>query len=164
MLMEMQGGSVTAISPGIGRGSTFTLRMPLAKATLGTNPDNTSDSNKPARVLIVDDNRDAADSLALLLQLEAHATLTAYSGAEALAKAATFEPEFVLLDIGLPEMDGYEVARRMKAIQPGARLIAITGYGLAGDRLRSASSGFEAHLVKPVCLTDLQTAFASLTR
>jgi two-component system CheB/CheR fusion protein len=115
-------------------------------------------------VLIVDDNRDAADSLALLLQLEDHATLAVYSGPDALTQAAAFEPQFVLLDIGLPEMDGYEVARRMKDIVPEAHLIAITGYGLAGDRQRSANSGFEAHLVKPVSLDDLQTVFASLTR
>lgn len=163
MLMEMQGGSVTGSSLGIGRGSTFTLRMPLASATADTIPTDAAGNGRPARVLIVDDNRDAADSLALLLQLEEHATLTAYSGTDALAQAAAFEPQFVLLDIGLPEMDGYEVARRMKAIVPRARLIAITGYGLAGDRQRSANSGFEAHLVKPVSLADIQTAFAALT-
>ncbi|MDY6948733.1 MAG: response regulator [Pseudomonadota bacterium] len=162
MLMQMQGGTVTGNSPGVGRGSTFTLRLPLASATPDTISTGPSANGKSARVLIVDDNRDAADSLALLLQLEEHATLTAYSGADALARAATFEPQFVLLDIGLPEMDGYEVARRMKAILPRARLIAITGYGLAGDRERSADSGFEAHLVKPVSLDDIQTAFAAL--
>lgn len=163
MLMEMQGGSVAASSPGIGRGSTFALRMPLASATLDTIPNHTADNSASTRVLIVDDNRDAADSLALLLQLEDHATSTAYSGADALAQAATFQPQFVLLDIGLPGMDGYEVARRMKILVPHARLIAITGYGLAGDRQRSAGSGFEAHLVKPVSLSDIQTTFASLT-
>ncbi|HEY0940465.1 MAG TPA: response regulator [Steroidobacter sp.] len=162
MLMEMQGGSVTASSPGVGQGSTFTLSMPLASATVDAVPNHPAASRKSARVLIVDDNRDAADSLALLLQIEDHVTLTAYSGADALTQAATFEPHFVLLDIGLPEMDGYEVAQRMKAIVPQARLIAITGYGLVGDRNRSASSGFEAHLVKPVSLTDIQTTFATL--
>jgi PAS domain S-box-containing protein len=160
MLMEMQGGNATGSSPGIGRGSTFTLRMPLAGGLLDTARAN--DADGPARVLVVDDNRDAADSLALLLQLESHATQTAYSSADALARAAAFDPHFVLLDIGLPEMDGYEVARRLKAIVPEARLIAITGYGLAGDKQRSASSGFEAHLVKPVSLADIQATFAAL--
>jgi two-component system CheB/CheR fusion protein len=79
-------------------------------------------------------------------------------------QAATFEPHFVLLDIGLPEMDGYEVAQRMKTLVPQARLIAITGYGLVNDRHRSASSGFEAHLVKPVSLTDIQMTFAALVQ
>jgi PAS domain S-box-containing protein len=163
MLMEMQGGSVTGSSPGVGHGSTFTLRMPLANETDDASADESADNGGPARVMIIDDNRDAADSLALLLQLEEHATHTAYSGSDALEQAARFDPQFVLLDIGLPEMDGYEVARRLKAIVPQARLIAVTGYGLAGDKQRSADSGFEAHLVKPVSLTDIQTTFAALT-
>lgn len=163
-LMELQEGSVTGISPGIGKGSTFTLRVPLAGETLDVTSIGTDGNGSRARVLIVDDNRDAADSLALLLQLEDHATLTAYCSADALTQAVTFDPQFVLLDIGLPEMDGYEVARRLKTMVPHARLIAISGYGLTGDKQRSANSGFEAHLVKPVNLTDLHTAFASLTR
>ncbi|GFE91696.1 hybrid sensor histidine kinase/response regulator [Steroidobacter agaridevorans] len=163
MLMEMQGGTVTGSSPGVGHGSTFTLRMPLAQETHDASTDESTDCGSPGRVMIIDDNRDAADSLALLLQLEEHATLTAYSGSDALEQAVRFNPHFVLLDIGLPEMDGYEVARRMKAIVPQARLIAVTGYGLAGDKQRSADSGFEAHLVKPVNLTDIQTTFAALT-
>ena len=163
MLMEMQGGTVTGSSPGIGQGSTFTLRMPLAIETPDPAADEIADDAGPVRVMIIDDNRDAADSLALLLQLEAHATLTAYSGADALVQAAGFDPQFVLLDIGLPEMDGYEVARRLKNIIPRARLIAVTGYGLSGDKQRSADSGFEAHLVKPVNLTDIQTTFTALT-
>jgi len=164
MLMEMQGGTVTASSPGIGQGSTFTLRMPLTNETHDASTDHSGDRGGPARVMIIDDNRDAADSLALLLQLEEHVTLTTYSGADALERAASFDPQFVLLDIGLPEMDGYEVARRLQTIVPGARLIAVTGYGLAGDKQRSADSGFEAHLVKPVNLTELQSTFAALLR
>ncbi|MBM0107862.1 response regulator [Steroidobacter sp. S1-65] len=164
MLMEMQGGSVSGTSPGVDRGSTFTLRMPLAVAMVDATPAAANANGNSARVLIVDDNRDAADSLALLLQLEEHVTLTAYSSADALTQAATFDPQFVLLDIGLPEMDGFEVARRLKSMIPQARLIAITGYGLAADKQRSADSGFEAHLVKPVSLTDIQTTFASFTQ
>ncbi|WP_116810057.1 response regulator [Steroidobacter cummioxidans] len=163
MLIEMQGGTAAASSPGIDQGSTFTLRLPLAIQAHDASTEVSADNGGPARVMIIDDNRDAADSLALLLQLEAHATLTAYSGATALDQAEGFDPQFVLLDIGLPEMDGYEVARRLKAICPRARLIAVTGYGLAGDKQRSADSGFAAHLVKPVNLTDIQTAFTTLT-
>ncbi|WP_129775561.1 hybrid sensor histidine kinase/response regulator [Peristeroidobacter soli] len=164
MLIEMQGGTVTGNSPGAGRGSTFTLRLPLANETSDSSIAETAGSGGPARVMIIDDNRDAADSLALLLQLEDHSTLTAYSGADALSQAASFNPQFVLLDIGLPEMDGYEVARRLKTLVPHARLIAVTGYGLAGDKQRSADSGFEAHLVKPVSLDDIQATFASLAK
>lgn len=163
MLMEMQGGTVAGSSPGIGQGSTFTLRMSLANETHAPSTDAGTDNGAPARVMIIDDNHDAADSLALLLQLEEHATLTAYSGADALTHAAAFDPQFVLLDIGLPEMDGYEVARRLQTIVPNAHLIAVTGYGLAGDKQRSADSGFAAHLVKPVNLGDIQTTFAALT-
>jgi PAS domain S-box-containing protein len=162
-LIEMQGGTVTGSSPGIGQGSTFTLRMPLANEMPDTATDQSSNSGGPARVMIIDDNRDAADSLSLLLQLEDHATLTAYSGEDALSLVASFDPQFVLLDIGLPEMNGYEVARRLKTLVPQARLIAVTGYGLAGDKQRSADSGFEAHLVKPVDLSDIRAAFATLT-
>ncbi|MBL8266398.1 response regulator [Steroidobacter sp.] len=163
LLMEMQGGSIAASSAGIGKGSTFSLRLPLVESNVDTAASGIPGNGSSARILIVDDNRDAADSLALLLQLEEHATLTAYSSADALTHAATFEPHFVLLDIGLPEMDGYEVARRLKAIVPKARLIAISGYGLAGDKQRSAESGFEAHLVKPVSLDDIQSVFVDLT-
>jgi CheY-like chemotaxis protein len=162
MLIEMQGGTVTGSSPGVGQGSTFVLRLPLANETHDTSTHESADNGGPSRIMIVDDNRDAADSLALLLQLEAHATLTAYSGDDALSRVASFDPQFVLLDIGLPEMDGYEVARRLKTLVPRARLIAVTGYGLAGDKQRSADSGFEAHLVKPVNLAAIQSAFASL--
>jgi CheY-like chemotaxis protein len=161
-LMEMQGGSATAASAGIGRGSTFTLRLPLANEAADATPSDTPLNASSVRVLVVDDNRDAADSLALLLRLEEHATLTAYSGADAITQAATFKPQFVLLDIGLPEMNGYEVARRLQDIIPEAHLIAVSGYGLAGDKQRSTEAGFAAHLVKPVSLADIQAAFDSL--
>ena len=84
--------------------------------------------------------------------------MTAYSARDALERAVTFAPEFVLLDIGLPEMDGYEVARRLKALLPQVRLIAVTGYGLAEDQLRAANAGFDAHMVKPVRITDIEAA------
>ena len=157
-LVEMQGGRIDVTSPGIGHGSTFTIRLPLATAPASSQPAETTTGISHTRVLIVDDNIDAADSLELLLRLDGHATMTAYSARDALERAVTFAPEFVLLDIGLPEMDGYEVARRLKALLPQVRLIAVTGYGLAEDQLRAANAGFDAHMVKPVRITDIEAA------
>jgi CheY-like chemotaxis protein len=112
----------------------------------------------PRRILVVDDNIDAATSLAMLLQLDGHDTRVAHSGAEALAAATGFAPHFVLLDIGLPDLSGYEVARRLRSLpglEPTPRLIALTGWGQAEDRARSREAGFEVHLVKPVDPADL---------
>ena len=113
-------------------------------------------------ILVVDDNRDAADSLAMLLQFEGRQTLCAYSGEAALQQVATFEPQLVLLDIGLPGLDGYEVARRLKADFPKLRVIALSGYGQVEDRQRSAAAGFDAHLVKPVDLDALKRALTAV--
>ncbi len=160
-LIEMQGGSIQATSGGVNLGATFTVRLPRAKAPSMSQQSLILPDKSAHRVLIVDDNRDAAQSLDLILQLEGHATLVAYSGAEALKRAAEFRPEFVLLDIGLPEMDGYEIAQRMKSLVPHARLIAVTGYGLPDDYVKSRQCGFTAHLVKPVSLESIQKAFAA---
>src|ERR1700750_1881449 len=106
----------------------------------------------PRRVLIVDDNEDAANSLAMVLQLGGHQTASVYTAADALAYAADFRPDVVLLDIGLPGMDGYEVAQRLREL-PGlrnVRLVAVTGYGRSDDRLRAREAGFDEHLTKPV--------------
>jgi CheY-like chemotaxis protein len=110
------------------------------------------------RILIVDDNADAADSMAMLLQLDGHETRTAYSAATALELTESFAPEVVLLDIGLPDMDGYEVARRMKAMPRELRVIALSGYGR--DRRQPASASFDAHLMKPVDMPALARAIA----
>jgi CheY-like chemotaxis protein len=113
------------------------------------------------RILVVDDNVDAAASLAMLLQLDGHATLVAHSGAEALAAVSRFAPECVFLDIGLPDLSGYDVARRlcsMPGLEPRPRLIALTGWGQEEDRARSREAGFDAHLVKPVDPADLGAA------
>jgi CheY-like chemotaxis protein len=106
----------------------------------------------PRRVLIVDDNEDAANSLAMILTLSGHETASVYTAADALERARAFRPDVVLLDIGLPGMDGYEVARKMREL-PGLkdiRLVAVTGYGRSDDRLRARDAGFDDHLTKPV--------------
>jgi CheY-like chemotaxis protein len=110
------------------------------------------------RILVVDDNDDAATSLAMLLELEGHATRVAHSGAEALAAVTSFSPTFVFLDIGLPDLNGYEVARRLRSmpeLEPAPCLIALTGWGQDEDRARSRAAGFNAHLVKPVDPAEL---------
>jgi CheY-like chemotaxis protein len=118
----------------------------------------------PRRVLIVDDNEDAANSLALILQLGGHETASVYTAVDALQRAAAFRPEVVLLDIGLPGMDGYEVAQRMREL-PGLRdirLVAVTGYGRSDDRIRARDAGFDDHLTKPVEYAALERTLAGL--
>jgi two-component system, OmpR family, response regulator len=121
-------------------------------------------SPSAVRVLLVDDNLDAAESLALLLQLDGHEVRLAHEGEQALEVAKTFEPQLVLLDIGLPGLDGYEVARRLRATPHGAstRLVALTGYGQAGDREKSTAAGFDEHLVKPMDPAQLGRLIASV--
>jgi CheY-like chemotaxis protein len=118
----------------------------------------------PRRVLIVDDNEDSANSLALILKLGGHETASVYTAADALQHAATFRPDVVLLDIGLPGMDGYEVAQRMREL-PGLRdirLVAVTGYGRSDDRLRARDAGFDDHLTKPVEFAVLERTLAGI--
>ncbi|HTX04318.1 MAG TPA: PAS domain S-box protein, partial [Steroidobacteraceae bacterium] len=162
-LIEMHSGEVTAESGGVGQGSTFLIRLSrIARPEAAARPDELR--SPPRRVLIVDDNVDAADSLALLLSHAGHETQVAYSGREALERVESFEPQLALLDIGLPEMDGYELARRLRA-RPRlsrARLIALTGYGQSEDRKRSQEAGFDDHLVKPVDLPALERALAGM--
>jgi CheY-like chemotaxis protein len=116
----------------------------------------------PRRILIVDDNEDAANSLATLLQLSGHETASVYTAADALRRASDFRPDVVLLDIGLPGMDGYEVAQQMREL-PGLRdihLVAVTGYGRSDDRQRAREAGFDEHLVKPVEFAILERTLA----
>ena len=122
-----------------------------------------TDSKAPSRrVLIVDDNEDAANSLALILELGGHKTASVYTAADALQRATAFKPDVVLLDIGLPGMDGYEVAQKMCEL-PGLRnirLVAVTGYGRSDDRLRARDAGFDDHLTKPVEFAVLERTLA----
>lgn len=118
----------------------------------------------PRRVLIVDDNEDAANSLAMILNLGGHETASVYTAVDALQRAASFRPDVVLLDIGLPGMDGYEVAQKLREL-PGLRdirLVAVTGYGRSDDRIRARDAGFDDHLTKPVEFAVLERTLAGI--
>jgi signal transduction histidine kinase/ActR/RegA family two-component response regulator len=167
-LVELHGGSVWAHSEGEGRGSVFSIRLPLAASPhqgyRSGEPDARSAVLASRRVLIVDDNRDAAESLGMLLSLLGAESRVVYSGPEALKVIPDFKPAVVLLDIGMPGMDGHEVARRIRQI-PECRsltLIALTGWGQEEDRHRSQSAGFDHHLIKPADVNTLQTLLLSL--
>ncbi len=155
-LVQMHGGTVVAASEGESRGSVFTVTLPLlghVEAPARRDPVSAlAQTAAASRILVVDDNRDAADSLAALLATMGHTTRTAYSGQAALAAALDFDPDWVLLDIGLPDMDGHEVARALAADPrlSRARRVAVTGWGSDADRKRSLAAGFVHHLTKPV--------------
>jgi signal transduction histidine kinase/CheY-like chemotaxis protein len=159
-LVELHGGSVEAASEGLGHGATFTVRLPLAKSTPTASSRRTlsQDGWAPSIegvVLVVDDNRDAADSLAELLESMGAVTLVAYSGEEALQLAAANEIDIAVLDIGMPGMDGCDLARHLRAEPGGERitLIALTGWGQQGYKERIAGAGFDHHLLKPLNLS-----------
>jgi signal transduction histidine kinase/DNA-binding response OmpR family regulator len=168
-LVELHGGSVDARSAGLNKGSEFVVRLPMLREAGIESADATCPPpgevlDKGLRVLVVDDNKDAAQSTALLLRLFGFQAQLAYDGAEALKAVAEFRPDAVLLDIGLPVMDGYEVARRLRA-QPSAErlvLIAASGYGQEEDQLRSREAGFDTHLTKPLDPPHLTEILVSL--
>ena len=161
-LIEMHGGEVKARSEGIDCGCCFEIRLrridPPTVQAAGAERSNIP----PKRVLIVDDNVDSADSLAMVLNFDGHETQRVYTARDALERTQSFRPDIVLLDIGLPEIDGYEVARRLRAIPglEGVRLVALTGYGQPEDRARTRAAGFDAHLVKPVEFPALERVIA----
>ena len=169
-LVEMHGGTVAAESTGLGTGSTFVLRLP---AVLDSSHCPQPQAEGPAhmsppslRILVVDDNRDAADSLAMLLRATGNDIRTAYDGLDAVQVASEFRPEVVLLDIGLPKIDGHEVAQRIRK-EPWGRqmcLIAVTGWSDETDRARSRASGFNHHLVKPLDTGHLAQLLGSVGR
>ncbi|HEX4928090.1 MAG TPA: PAS domain S-box protein [Burkholderiales bacterium] len=160
-LVTLHGGSVEARSEGPGRGSEFVVRLPLREEPAivrqaAAVP--TPQAGPGRRILLVDDNQDAAQSLRLLLEADGHEVRVADDGASGLEMARAYRPEVMLLDIGLPKMDGYEIARRIRAdaALQGTMLVAVTGYGQMHDRARASASGFDHHLVKPVEYRQLQ--------
>lgn len=167
-LVELHGGTVSAHSEGLGKGSVFTVQLPASTApSLELGPDSVRPPARKGaarRLLLVDDNRDAADSMAQALRQEGHDVRVAYDGPSALALAAAFDPHVGFFDIGLPVMDGYELARRLRSTNPESliALVAVTGYGQSADRERSRRAGFDRHLVKPVAVSDLTTLLAEL--
>jgi two-component system, chemotaxis family, CheB/CheR fusion protein len=166
-LVEMHGGTVEASSEGVGRGSEFVVRLPaLIDPSIDSSSSQPSARESiplPRRILVVDDNRDSAESLAMLLDLEGNETCTAHDGMEAVETAERFRPDVVLLDIGLPRLSGYEAARRIRAESWGKDivLVALTGWGQQEDRRQSQDAGFDAHLVKPVNYELLMKLLAS---
>ena len=165
-LVEMHGGTVEARSAGVGHGSEFVVRLPITAEAPAPQPVDDRTTTHAHRILVVDDSRDAAESLAMLLELTGNETHTAHDGLEAVETAARVRPDLVLLDIGLPKINGYEAARRIRE-QPWGKslvLVALTGWGQDEDRQKSREAGFDGHMVKPVdtaALTKLLAEFPS---
>ena len=153
-LVELHGRTVEAFSKGPGRGSEFVVRLPCRQGATPVHVPvvQASTATIARRILIADDNEDAADVLAMLLRLAGHEVCTAYSGQAALELASTFRPEIALLDIGMPDLNGYDVARHLRSLAQGRglRLIALTGWGQEEDKRRARDAGFDQHLTKPV--------------
>jgi signal transduction histidine kinase/DNA-binding NarL/FixJ family response regulator len=169
-LVELHGGSLDAVSRGLGTGSEFVVRLPTACLALDVEPDEPA---KPVparaaryRILVADDNADAADTLAELLRSEGHDVVVAYDGAEALDRFEQFQPEAALLDVGMPRLSGLEVARRIRQRADGtaALLIAVTGWGQDLDRNRALDAGFDHHAIKPIEPRRIQGLLAGIRR
>ena len=168
-LVEMHGGTVTAESDGLGKGSTFTVRLPVLGAGEGPMAATSPEDDRPSsvskrRILVVDDNQDSARTMGGLLKLLGHEVHTAFDGMEAVEAAKQFGPEVILMDVGMPRLNGYEAARRIRE-QPWGRdviIIALTGWGQEGDRVQSREAGCDDHLVKPVNFPDLEKLLAEL--
>jgi CheY-like chemotaxis protein/two-component sensor histidine kinase len=161
-LVEMHGGRAEAHSEGEGKGSEFIVRLPLAAEQKPEEKQENHEIEKPrisiraGRILVVDDNTDAANMLEIFLSMENHEVRTAFTGHDAIQAAAEFQPDTVILDIGLPDIDGYEVAKRLRERSPDICLIALSGWGQDEDRRRSDEAGFNHHLVKPVNIEELK--------
>ena len=161
-LLEMHGGTVEAMSDGEGMGSEFVVRLPVVTSVIAGPQRESGESigvvpSAPRRILVVDDNVDSADSLAQMLEMLGNEVRTAYDGEAGIAAAAQFRPDLVLMDIGMPKLNGYEAARRIRQLPSGAAmlLVALTGWGQEDDRRKSADAGFNDHLVKPVDVDTL---------
>jgi signal transduction histidine kinase/CheY-like chemotaxis protein len=165
--VELHGGSVDARSSGIGSGSEFAVRLPIVSAPPVRQDHDGAPERTPApkyRVLVVDDNADGADTMKAMLEFLGNEVRVAYDGIEAIDKAASFLPDVLLLDIGLPKLNGYEVAQRIRSQSWGARavLIAVSGWGQEEDKARARAAGFDHHLTKPVDLEELIDLFATV--
>ena len=168
-MVELHGGTISAHSDGVGKGSEFVVRLPLLSREIA--PHAASKPDYPARktalvrrILIVDDLREGADSLGAMLRALGHEVRVAPDGPTGVALAGETAPDVVLLDIGLPGLDGYEVARRVRALAGDrpVRIVAVTGYGQPEDRRRAFEAGFDAHVVKPVSAELLNQVIAGL--
>ncbi len=164
-IAQLHGGTLVASSDGPGKGSEFLLRLPLAETPVTTRDVRDDAASRLAgnRIVVVDDNVDAADSLGIMLSYSGHEVRVVYGGRDALATAKEFLPDTMILDLGMPEMDGYAVARAVRADPKlrETRLIALSGYGQLEDRRRTAEAGFDEHLVKPVVFETLNAALES---
>jgi PAS domain S-box-containing protein len=169
-LVLLHGGSVQALSEGAGKGSEFIVRLPTEAPLVGALDAEAETECLAAdaglKILVVDDNRDAADTCAMLLEASGHHVQTAYTGRQALELARTFRPHALLLDIGLPDIDGYQLAQQIRAAPWGrsAVLVAVTGWGQEQDRLRAITAGFDQHLVKPISAETVDSLLQSLAR
>ncbi len=166
-LVDLHDGTIEAQSKGAGSGSQFTVRLPLAdrQAPEKEAAAESAETEGGFRILIVDDNRAAADALVRLLTLRGNATEAVYTGEEAMAYAPSFKPEVILLDIGLPDMEGYDVARAIRSDSSvQATLIALTGYGQESDIRKAQKAGFDHHLTKPAGLAEIEEILASIKK
>jgi signal transduction histidine kinase/ActR/RegA family two-component response regulator len=168
-LAEMHGGTVTVESPGLGLGSTFSVRLPLAQGVPEPAPPAPADRGAMAtawRILVVDDSEDSARSMAKVLKLLKNEVRTANDGEQAVQAASAFRPDVILMDLGMPRVNGYEATRQIRELDWGrsVAIIALTGWGQDIDRAKSREAGFDGHLVKPVNLAELERLLAELRR
>ena len=165
-IVELHGGRIVAHSEGLGKGSRFTVALPLEPipAGVGVTAPAQSTLNVRCRALIVDDNRDSADTMAMMLQMLGHETECIYDPRQTTDMVASFDPDIVFLDIGMPGLSGYDVARALRAtVGPQLTLVAVTGWGHAEDRRRTAEAGFDHHLVKPADMAAISAICNSIT-
>jgi CheY-like chemotaxis protein len=159
-LVQMHGGSISAASAGPNLGSTFQIWLPLIPPPAELPTASASSVIRPKRVLVVDDNIDAGTTLTEVLRFDGHIAEVVHTARSALERFPRFLPDVVLLDIGLPDMNGYEVAKELRALDDSVRLVALTGYGQEEDKLRTRAAGFDAHMVKPVDFAALERILA----